>query len=363
MTEPTTPPQHFEALRDFANDLLSHSGLQGPTFLWDRSIHDDAQSDDAERENIPVAPPEEAKQTIDAPIRWYLRAMDSLSPTPQADGADGINRTDMPTFYYSTGALSGVEAVVGNALMSTRWCDAAGNLATALITTSSFLGSIADREGEGLAYLKRLIDETRIYFDSVAQHADPVTGGQALSSIVSAACQDDFRFNPVQMVQLISCSLPFAQWDDTRVFVYDAIDRAQATMASVERDIRSNDKDDPAGNLMMDSEGNLVDVSAGGIREQFDMSMLMLRHDVLRMCGEDEQADRMLSEHSDIEPMADAYAAQLIRRGQWRQLRDFAGRVLADDPYQQMALIPPQLAPDEWHTILDLAQYELAHGQ
>ncbi len=36
---------------------------------------------------------------------------------------------------------------------------------------------------------------------------------------------------------------------------------------------------------------------------------------------------------------------------------------LADDPYQQMALIPPQLAPDEWHTILDLAQYELAHGQ
>ena len=93
------------------------------------------------------------------------------------------------------------------------------------------------------------------------------------------------------------------------------------------------------------------------------MSMLMLRHDVLRMCGEDEQADRMLSEHSDIEPMADAYAAQLIRRGQWRQLRDFAGRVLADDPYQQMALIPPQLAPDEWHTILDLAQYELAQGR
>ena len=136
MTEPTTPPQHFEALRDFANDLLSHSGLQGPTFLWDRSIHDDAQSDDAEREDIPVAPPEEAKQTIDAPIRWYLRAMDSLSPTPQADGADGINRTDMPTFYYSTGALSGVEAVVGNALLSTMWLVASGNLVSALFTKS-----------------------------------------------------------------------------------------------------------------------------------------------------------------------------------------------------------------------------------
>ena len=91
---------------------------------------------------------------------------------------------------------------------------------------------------------------------------------------------------------------------------------------------------------MMDSDGNLIDVSAGSIREQFDTSMLLLRHDVLRLCGDDEQADRLLRDNSDLEPFADTRAIQLIAGKRWRELYDFASRILNDDPYQQIALIP-----------------------
>ena len=363
MTSSTPLPQQYEMLCEFDWDQLNHSGLTSPTFLWDASFHRDAEADDEIRMDVPIASPEEAQQIIDGPITWYLRMMDSLSPTQKANGPSGIPLSDMPTFFIDSGALAGVEAVISNARSTTRWHDAAVNFSLALLKTSAFLGSIADREGEGLTYLKRVIDETRTYFDSVANHADPVTGGLALNEIINAACKDDFRFNPIQMVTLISCALPFAQWDDTRVFVYDAMDRARATMDSIEKDIQANDRDDPAGNLMMDSDGNLIDVSAGSIREQFDTSMLLLRHDVLRLCGDDEQADRLLQDNSDLEPFADTRAIQLIAGKRWRELYDFASRILDDDPYQQIALIPPNLVPDDWHTILDLAQYELAHGQ
>ncbi len=42
--------------------------------------------------------------------------------------------------------------------------------------------------------------------------------------VTDVACNEDFRINPMPMVELLSCCLSFAQWDDTRVFAYEALD-------------------------------------------------------------------------------------------------------------------------------------------
>ena len=59
-------------------------------------------------------------------------------------------------FRLDSQALSGVDAVVGNAVISTRWLDAVGNLAKAVEMTARFVGNVADRDNEGFDYLKVL---------------------------------------------------------------------------------------------------------------------------------------------------------------------------------------------------------------
>ncbi len=107
-------------------------------------------------------------------------------------------------------ALAGVEAVVANALASTQWLDATRNLCMAVELTARFIGSCEDRNQECLEYLKELIQLVRIYMDSVARNADPETSAQALRMVTDVACNEDFRINPMPMVELLSCCLPDA---------------------------------------------------------------------------------------------------------------------------------------------------------
>ncbi len=141
-------------------------------------------------------------------------AQPSASPTPECGMA--VPCKDMPSFRMESHALAGVEAVVANALASTQWLDATRNLCMAVELTARFIGSCEDRNPECLEYLKELIQLVRIYMDSVARTADPETSAQALRMVTDVACNEDFRINPMPMVELLSCCLSFAQLDDTR---------------------------------------------------------------------------------------------------------------------------------------------------
>lgn len=224
--------QEFDDLNDFINNgWLASCEFDGPTFLWHHLIRETSEQANADRQDMPVAAPHDAEMVIRLPMQWYFDSMASIVPTAvrTEDGVE-MPRIDMPTFHMDSQALSGVDAVVGNALMSTRWEDAAANLATAIALTAKFVGNVADRDNEGFDYLKELIQNTRLYLDSVACHADPMTGEAALRTITQVACNEDFRLNPMQMVELLSCCLSFAQWDDTSMFAYDALNKALATM-------------------------------------------------------------------------------------------------------------------------------------
>lgn len=384
--------QDADDLTDYVNNgWLSSNEFDGPTFLWNHMIREASREGSDQRNDVPVANLSDADTVINMPMQWYFDALASMVPTAErTDTGVEIPRIDMPTFSLNSQALSGVDAVVGNAVASTRWLDAVGNLAKAVEMTARFVGNVADRDNEGFDYLKDLIQTVRVYMDAVACNADPMTGEQALRIITQVACNEDFRLNAMQMVELLSCGLSFAQWDDTRMFAYDALNKGIATMSdfassastssnsaddSNSRDIQTDSQpvaqektdlslfeDDDSlsaedlNNLAMLDPALLSEKEiAQAAQNQFDHAVQFLRHDLLRISGDIDEADRFLRDNHTSEPLADAYAARLIASERWQDLLNFVDLVERDTPNQTTVMFPEEVVPYEWETIREAA--------
>lgn len=384
--------QDADDLTDYVNNgWLSSNEFDGPTFLWNHMIREASREGSDQRNDVPVADLSDADTVINMPMQWYFDALASMVPTAErTDTGVEIPRIDMPTFSLDSQALSGVDAVVGNAVASTRWLDAVGNLAKAVEMTARFVGNVADRDNEGFDYLKDLIQTVRVYMDAVACNADPMTGEQALRMITQVACNEDFRLNAMQMVELLSCGLSFAQWDDTRMFAYDALNKGIATMSdfassastlsnsaddSNSRDIQTDSQpvaqaktdlslfeDDDSlsaedlNNLAMLDPALLSEKEiAQAAQNQFDHAVQFLRHDLLRISGDIDEADRFLRDNHTSEPLADAYAARLIASERWQDLLNFVDLVERDTPNQTTVMFPEEVVPYEWETIREAA--------
>ncbi len=384
--------QDADDLTDYVNNgWLSSNEFDGPTFLWNHMIREASREGSDQRNDVPVANLSDADTVINMPMQWYFDALASMVPTAErTDTGVEIPRIDMPTFSLDSQALSGVDAVVGNAVASTRWLDAVGNLAKAVEMTARFVGNVADRDNEGFDYLKDLIQTVRVYMDVVACNADPMTGEQALRMITQVACNEDFRLNAMQMVELLSCGLSFAQWDDTRMFAYDALNKGIATMSdfassastlsnsaddSNSRDIQTDSQpvaqaktdlslfeDDDSlsaedlNNLAMLDPALLSEKEiAQAAQNQFDHAVQFLRHDLLRISGDIDEADRFLRDNHTSEPLADAYAARLIASERWQDLLNFVDLVERDTPNQTTVMFPEEVVPYEWETIREAA--------
>lgn len=384
--------QDADDLTDYVNNgWLSSNEFEGPTFLWNHMIREASREGSDQRNDVPVANLSDADTVINMPMQWYFDALASMVPTAErTDTGVEIPRIDMPTFSLDSQTLSGVDAVVGNAVASTRWLDAVGNLAKAVEMTAQFVGNVADRDNEGFDYLKDLIQTVRVYMDAVACNADPMTGEQALRMITQVACNEDFQLNAMQMVELLSCGLSFAQWDDTRMFAYDALNKGIATMSdfassasmlsnsaddSNSRDIQTDSQpvaqaktdlslfeDDDSlsaedlNNLAMLDPALLSEKEiAQAAQNQFDHAVQFLRHDLLRISGDIDEADRFLRDNHTSEPLADAYAARLIASERWQDLLNFVDLVLRDKPNQVTMMFPEEVVPYEWETIREAA--------
>lgn len=384
--------QDADDLTDYVNNgWLSSNEFEGPAFLWNHMIREASREGSDQRNDVPVANLSDADTVINMPMQWYFDALASMVPTAErTDTGVEIPRIDMPTFSLDSQALSGVDAVVGNAVASTRWLDAVGNLAEAVEMTARFVGNVADRDNEGFDYLKDLIQTVRVYMDAVACNADPMMGEQALRMITQVACNEDFRLNAMQMVELLSCGLSFAQWDDTRMFAYDALNKGIATMSdfassasmlsnsaddSNSRDIQTDSQpvaqaktdlslfeDDDSlsaedlNNLAMLDPALLSEKEiAQAAQNQFDHAVQFLRHDLLRISGDIDEADRFLRDNHTSEPLADAYAARLIASERWQDLLNFVDLVLRDKPNQVTMMFPEEVVPYEWETIREAA--------
>ena len=352
--------QDADDLTDYVNNgWLSSNEFDGLTFLWNHMIREASREGSDQRNDVPVANLSDADTVINMPMQWYFDALASMVPTAErTDAGVEIPRIDMPTFSLDSQALSGVDAVVGNAIVSTRWLDAVGNLAKAVEMTARFVGNVADRDNEGFDYLKDLIQTVRVYMDAVACNADPMTGEQALNTITQIACNEDFRLNAMQMVELLSCGLSFAQWDDTRMFAYDALNKGIATMSdfassastlsnsaddSDSRDMQTDSQPvaqvktdlslfEDADSLSAEDLNNLAMLDpallsereiAQAAQNQFDHAVQFLRHDLLRISGDIDEADRFLRDNHTSEPVTMMFPEEVVPY-EWETIREAA---------------------------------------
>ena len=130
--------QDADDLTNYVNNgWLNSNEFDGPTFLWNHMIREASREGSDQRNDVPVANLSDADTVINMPMQWYFDALASMVPTAErTDTGVEIPRIDMPTFSLDSQALSGVDAVVGNAVASTRWLDAVGNLAKAVEMTA-----------------------------------------------------------------------------------------------------------------------------------------------------------------------------------------------------------------------------------
>lgn len=415
-SERHTQPVYYNELYDIEDFIdsscLNNEDLQAPTFLWDSSICESSRQDDAQRLSTPVAPANEAESVMTLSMQWYFDSLAAVVPgaTRTSDGIEMPIR-EMPTFCIDSQALAGVSSVVGNAVASNHWLDAVNNLARALEVTADFLNNCADRDNEGLDFLKDVIMQVQVYMDSVARNADPDTAAQALRRITDVACSKYFHLNATKMVELLACALSFAYYDDTRVFAYESLDRAvaymRANMDEIEHYDMPADPDtarghgsaagmsnaDSANNEELDrineqfeemmaeefdSDDNLDMLLSGTLpadsalnltldpvefnrhlhqlaREQFEQAVLFLQHDLARISHEDAEADELLRAHIDMEPFADMLALRLISTQRFDDLLELANTIEHDHPNQLMMLFPETLVPYQWDSIREIA--------
>ncbi|NMM99438.1 hypothetical protein G1C96_0015 [Bifidobacterium sp. DSM 109958] len=324
------PRPEADELREYIVDRwFVEGGLGGPTFLWQRDV--ETESRDRERLLLPggVMPRNVGFAIAVEPLKWYYQTVTGIDMSRDESEDATVDLTSMPTFSVDSEALSGVRAVAGNALMSSDYLPALDNLTMLIEQTVMFLGHVPDRDGEGEDFLDTLLWQMRVYMDVVARNADPVVGERALDAVSALTATRPLRRRPPALIEVLASCLSFARWDDTRVLAYGTLDRALAA-------IRAEDCGDDFALIHM-----LMD---------------FLRHDLLRVAGDDEAADGFLAEHLAQGPFAEAYASQLFAKGRYEELLDVIRTVCMDDAHpddHECDMLPGDVFPHGWGTFLE----------
>lgn len=326
-------PRRDEAdeLRDYIVDRwYAVGGLDAPTFLWNHEVADESIARDRTLMPGGVMPARIAFAIAVEPMKWYYQTVTGIDMAKDDDTA-AVDLAALPTFRIDSEALAGARAVAGNAMMSSDALPAVGNLVMAVEQTAMFLEHVADRAGEGEEFLDTLIWQLRVALDAVARRSDPVTGERALESVTRLASSGPLRRMPAQLVEALSGCLPFARWDDTRVLAYGALTHALAG-------IRADDCGDDFA-----LTHTLID---------------FLRHDLLRVAGDDEAADGFLAERLAEAPFAEAYASRLFVAERYGELLDAIETVCMSDGVPDLhatEMLPADLLPYGWGSILEAA--------
>lgn len=405
--------EELESMREFlaGDEIYAHDDGKevGPFLLWRPSHSKMMDQFDDLRSDWKLPDVEDAREVVARPMRWYAQAAIERS-IREHGGKEPQGPEDLEPFPAQSGAFSGLDAVIMQVRRSTQWAQGAALLAMCLEETTKLLDVANDVDGHAIAQFNSLVGETKAYMHSVAAHADMASAEQALNSIVQVCCTQEFMPNMGALVELLSCCLSYMQWEDRRIFGYDAIEQVRRYVHhfAAERgvfdegapaapladepwpDLRIYDgDDDEALDQAMDAYERIgaklaplrqpmacpscgdehrftehTPALAFAVWVRFHSLMRYVRHDVARLGGENAKADAFIMEGRFEEPYAEAYAAQLMKAERWEELLDFVDKV---ETYHDWGVQDPQflfdqsLVPYGWDSLREIAWQALGN--
>lgn len=294
-------------------DARAEQGKGHLLFLWSAQLRKAAKTFRAQPdEERPLIPLIDAQTMLSDTIRrCHERFIIHISKH-----SDAYSKSCDYTEFIKT-----VQAIAGNALQSSDYASACGNLRLCIHEVHALLLSSENDDGSEplLTIMDDLAMRVRCYMENVAEFADSPTAGKALNTIAQAANDKDMRqYEPLNSMLLISSALAFAQYDDKRMWAYDVIDNAitRNLEYSFNEESEESDEDDEdednEDTSEVDDETDFISDESLHVLQLFT---LMNAYDLYVLSDDDAGREQLLSEYSESMALTLMNAANMIHEG------------------------------------------------
>ena len=339
-------------------DARAEQGKGHLLFLWSAQLREAAKTFCAQPdEERPLIPLIDAQTMLSDTIRrCHERFIIHISKH-----SDAYSKSCDYTEFIKT-----VQAIAGNALQSSDYASACGNLRLCIHEVHALLLSSENDDGSEplLTLMDDLAMRVRCYMENVAEFADSSTAGKVLNTIAQAANDKEMRqCEPLNSMLLISGALAFAQDDDKRLWAYDVIENeiTRNLEYSFNEESEESDEDDEdednEDTSEVDDETDFISDESLHVLQLFT---LMSAYDLYALSNDDAGREQLLSEYSESMALTLMNAANMIHEGHLRSAYMLAqGFLLSSRDMEDVDIdarhngLLPDLLPHGWHTIME----------
>lgn len=224
------PHEMYDALLAaiVAKHDMSFVGGLGPesfTFIW-TSRWQDMPADSTPNDFTHLYSIDEATDII------HRSLTDFTAPKPGQSVEDRAKELENTPIARGSAVFNGVHTVLENAIKSTDWEKATANICLCIRTLALIVHIFNDKDGIARSQAHALMLQVTRYFTWMSEEAAPDVSGNALNELMKAGTDDLVMHIFSGGIPVFSCALPFARWDDTSMWAYEAMETADKALGT-----------------------------------------------------------------------------------------------------------------------------------
>ena len=224
------PHEMYDALLAaiVAKHDMSFVGGLGPesfTLIW-TSRWQDMPSDSTPNDFTHLYSIDEATDII------HRSLTDFAAPKPGQSIEERAKELENTPIARGSAVFNGVYTVLENAIKSTDWEKATANICLCIRALALIVHVFNDKDGIARSYAHALMLQVTCYFTWMSEEAAPDVSGNALNELMNAGTDDLVMHIFSGGIPVFRCALPFARWDDTSMWAYEAMETADKALGT-----------------------------------------------------------------------------------------------------------------------------------
>lgn len=272
------------------HDMSSIAGLDAGsfTFIW-TSRWQDMPADMTPSDFTHLYPLDEATGIIQRSLS------DFVAPKQGQSTQDRAKEIEATPIARGSAVFEGVHTVLSNALKSTDWENATANICLCIRMLAEITHVFNDKDGAARNHAHELMLPVTRYFTWMSEEAAPDVSGNALGALMKAGTDDLVMHIFSGGIPIFSCALPFARWDDTSMWAYEAMETADKALGT--------------DTSVQECENRGFDIAWSRSR------LVTLRHDVAALAGDGKALAETRKELGDDVAALSMELASAVLRG------------------------------------------------